>query len=285
VINVDINLLRTFLEIEKTRHFGKAAENLYLTQAAISARIKLLEDLLGTTLFERYRNNIQLTKQGTKLVPFANQMVELWIRACQEVKVPHNHKDLTVAAPESVWDSKLASLPRQLFKSNKDLKLAVESLTSNVIARRLLDRTIDIGFVYDQPKMDELVYTKIFDISLSLYANGEDVTLEHVNETNFVSIDLGISFKAIQSNLMPNVPSPIFQASNWEMAIDYVCEFGGIALLPSSLAKRKKKLFALSDTPVIQREVFICYAKVILQDPHKANCISELLDFWKKNGS
>jgi len=280
VINVDINLLRTFLEIEKTRHFGKAAENLYLTQAAISARIKLLEDVLGTTVFERYRNNIQLTKQGAKLVPFANQLVELWIRASQEVRVPHNHKDLTIAAPESVWGSKLSSLPHQLFRSNKDLKLTVESLTSNIIARRLLDRTIDIGFVYDQPKMDELVFSKIFDISLSLYSNSKDINLEHINDTNFVSIDLGVSFKAIQANLLPNVPSPIFQASNWQMAIDYVCEFGGIALLPSSLAKTKKKLYVVSDTPVIQREIFICYAKVILQDPHKSKCISELLSLW-----
>ncbi|WP_082880488.1 MULTISPECIES: LysR family transcriptional regulator [unclassified Oleiphilus] len=39
---MDIELLRTFLEVKNTRHFGKAAENLYLTQAAVSARIKQL---------------------------------------------------------------------------------------------------------------------------------------------------------------------------------------------------------------------------------------------------
>ncbi|WP_082881977.1 LysR family transcriptional regulator [Oleiphilus sp. HI0043] len=39
---MDIELLRTFLEVKNTRHFGKAAEHLYLTQAAVSARIKQL---------------------------------------------------------------------------------------------------------------------------------------------------------------------------------------------------------------------------------------------------
>ena len=58
---MDTELLKTFLEVNRTRHFGKAAENLYLTQSAVSARIKLLEDLLGTPLFSRARNNVQLT--------------------------------------------------------------------------------------------------------------------------------------------------------------------------------------------------------------------------------
>ncbi len=44
---MDIQLLKTFLEVKATRHFGRAAENLYLTQAAVSARIKQLETVLG----------------------------------------------------------------------------------------------------------------------------------------------------------------------------------------------------------------------------------------------
>ena len=65
---MDIDLLKTFLEVEKTRHFGRAANNLYLTQSAVSARIRLLEETLGVTLFIRHRNNIQLTKKGERLV-------------------------------------------------------------------------------------------------------------------------------------------------------------------------------------------------------------------------
>jgi len=37
---VDIELLKTFLEVNRTRHFGKAAEHLFLTQSAVSARIR-----------------------------------------------------------------------------------------------------------------------------------------------------------------------------------------------------------------------------------------------------
>ncbi|MFT6737918.1 MAG: DNA-binding transcriptional LysR family regulator, partial [Kangiellaceae bacterium] len=65
---VDIRFLVTFIEVSHTRHFGKAAENLYLTSAAVSARIKQVEEYFSVSLFTRHRNNIQLTSAGKKLL-------------------------------------------------------------------------------------------------------------------------------------------------------------------------------------------------------------------------
>lgn len=57
---MDTELLKTFLEVSRTRHFGRAAEALYLTQSAVSFRIRQLENQLGVNLFTRHRNNIRL---------------------------------------------------------------------------------------------------------------------------------------------------------------------------------------------------------------------------------
>ena len=63
---MDTELLKTFLEVSRTRHFGRAAEALYLTQSAVSFRIRQLENQLGVNLFTRHRNNIRLTPAGEK---------------------------------------------------------------------------------------------------------------------------------------------------------------------------------------------------------------------------
>ncbi|MGX5175480.1 LysR family transcriptional regulator [Aliikangiella sp. IMCC44653] len=278
MLNIDINLLRTFLEIEKTRHFGKAAENLYLTQSAISARVKLLEDTLGLALFERFRNNIQLTKQGEKLLPYATQMVELWARTTQDIRIPQDFQDLTCAAPDSIWSSKLACLPNRLFREFPKLQLDIQSIDSNIIARRLMEKTLDVGFLYDQPKIDELVLSKAFTMQLAFYSNDPALSFDGINEKNLVTIDLGITFKEIQAQLLPNVSSPIFQAANWQMAIDYALEFGGVALLPASLAKRKKGLSIIQDSPIIDRDIFLCYAKDITKQEAK----NTQIEFIKK---
>lgn len=78
---MDTELLKTFLEVQKTRHFGKAAENLYLTQSAVSFRIRQLEQNLGVALFNRHRNNIQLTEAGELLLPHAEAVISALQRA------------------------------------------------------------------------------------------------------------------------------------------------------------------------------------------------------------
>ena len=54
---MDIRVFKTFLQVAKTKHFGHAAENLFITQAAVSARIKQLEEFYDSTLFIRDKND------------------------------------------------------------------------------------------------------------------------------------------------------------------------------------------------------------------------------------
>ncbi|VTO16313.1 transcriptional regulator HdfR [Klebsiella variicola] len=75
---MDTELLKTFLEVSRTRHFGRAAEALYLTQSAVSFRIRQLENQLGVNLFTRHRNNIRLTTAGEKLLPYAETLMNTW---------------------------------------------------------------------------------------------------------------------------------------------------------------------------------------------------------------
>lgn len=72
---MDTELLKTFLEVSRTRHFGRAAESLYLTQSAVSFRIRQLENQLGANLFTRHRNNIRLTPAGERLLPYAESLM------------------------------------------------------------------------------------------------------------------------------------------------------------------------------------------------------------------
>ena len=102
---MDIDLLKTFLEVHRTRHFGKAAENLYLSQSAISARIRLLEDQVGAALFTRDRNDIRLTPIGRKLLSHAESIVTAWNRARHEVSLGGDaEQSLVIGGTPSLWD-------------------------------------------------------------------------------------------------------------------------------------------------------------------------------------
>src|SRR3546814_6389219 len=68
---MDIGVARTFLEVVKTGSFVNAAANLNLTQTAVSARIRVLEDQLDCPVFVRNKAGARLTPAGEQFFRFA----------------------------------------------------------------------------------------------------------------------------------------------------------------------------------------------------------------------
>jgi DNA-binding transcriptional LysR family regulator len=76
-MNLEIDLLRTFVTVAETRHFTLAAERLHRTQSAVSMQVKRLETLVGARLFHRNRRAVRLTAEGESLRHYANRMLRL----------------------------------------------------------------------------------------------------------------------------------------------------------------------------------------------------------------
>jgi LysR family transcriptional regulator, regulator of gene expression of beta-lactamase len=66
---IPLNALRAFEAAARHRSFTRAAEELCVTQAAISHQVKGLEDRLGVSLFRRSNRGLQLTDEGVALAP------------------------------------------------------------------------------------------------------------------------------------------------------------------------------------------------------------------------
>ncbi|MDR2016649.1 MAG: LysR family transcriptional regulator [Burkholderiales bacterium] len=72
---MDTAALAAFLAVTEHGSFSRAAEQLHLTQSAISKRISTLENLLGVTLFDRLSRTVVLTEAGRVLLPRAQQLL------------------------------------------------------------------------------------------------------------------------------------------------------------------------------------------------------------------
>jgi LysR family hydrogen peroxide-inducible transcriptional activator len=68
--------LQYIVAVAQERHFGRAAERVFVTQPALSLAIKKLEEELGTTIFERRRGRIELTSLGEQIVHQAQRALE-----------------------------------------------------------------------------------------------------------------------------------------------------------------------------------------------------------------
>lgn len=82
--------LRVFRTVARTLNFRAAAEELFLTQPAVSSQIKALEEELGTPLFHRSGGRVTLSPAGHTLQPFADQLFRLAQQATEAVAASAN---------------------------------------------------------------------------------------------------------------------------------------------------------------------------------------------------
>lgn len=233
---MDTELLRTFLEVRNTRHFGRAAENLCITQAAVSARIKQLEESLGVSLFLRTRNNIQLSSEGERLVPHAETVLLALARARQEVRLGgSDSRQLAIGVRAGIWGPPLQQLLHALRAAQPDLVLNLESLDARDIQRKLLDRTLDLAILYEPPSQPELETIAIGEMSLRLYSSGKRRSARAAVAGEYVYLDWGDGFARFHARHFADHAVPRLRTNLLEVATGHLAEHGGACFLPGGL--------------------------------------------------
>ncbi len=261
---MDIDLLKTFLEVNRTRHFGQAADNLFLTQSAISARIRLLEEAVGTPLFTRTRNDIQLTAAGDRLVTYAESIVNTWNRARQEAGLGEsNMRSLAIGGITSLWDILLQDWAQMLYQHLPDVALQTETHGSDTLIHKLRDGTLDIGFMFESPQMAELHSREVATTRLVMVASRPGLSAQTVIGEGYVMVDWGTSFAIVHARQFPDTPPPRVRVSLARMALAFLLESGGAAYLAEPMAAAHLaagRLHRVPDAPVIDRQVYAVWA-------------------------
>ena len=75
-MNANLELYRVFCEVVKYKNISKAAENIYISQSAVTQSIQKLEKILGGKLFYRNKNGVELTEEGKNLYEYIGDSIE-----------------------------------------------------------------------------------------------------------------------------------------------------------------------------------------------------------------
>lgn len=277
---MDTELLKTFLEVCKTRHFGQAAENLYLTQAAVSSRIRQLETRLGVGLFSRQRNNIKLTPAGERLLPHAQLVLHAWSKAYQEVAVSGvEQEQFALAASPDLWDIFLHDNLQQIKQRYPQLMLRAEMHSQPLMARQLLEHDADIALMCDVPKVDELVCEKIAELSLQLVSSQAVADAAALSELGYIVVDWGQAQRSQSAEWLAGIV-PVLQTNMARVALEQILKNQGAAYLPAAMVAEyiaSGRLFRVADSPVFSRAVFVCYRR----DAEKKHWIEKIVPLLK----
>lgn len=260
---MDIELLKTFLEVSRTLHFRRAADNLFITQSAVSARVRQLEEAVGAPLFTRTRNNIQLTPSGRRLLRHAESIVNAWNRARQEVTVVEDARTpLTAGGVPSLWDILLQDWIHRAYRELPGIALNVEAHGEEVLLRRLHDGSLDLAFMFDPPKAPALASERVAAVRLVMVSSRRELSAGDAVQRHYVLVDWGTSFSVAHAGHFPDMPTPAIRMGPGRLARAFLLECGGSAYLAESMVSGELaagRLFPVVDAPPIERAAYAVY--------------------------
>lgn len=281
---MDIEQLKTFLEVGRMRNFRKAAENLYISPSAVSARVRQLEQTLGLSLFRRDRQKVNLTPAGERFERHARFILGAWERAHEEVALSEQvDKRLVIAGAASLWEICLQTWLNGIHCSAPLIGLRAEANTAKRIVQKLEQGVIDLGFLYEPPQLRDMVVQEVRDISLIMVSNQENQTVADALAEDYVRVDWGTSFSSLHQSHFPQRPIAAVRANVGSIALSLVENCGGAAYLPASLVAGKlarRNLYRVAGAPEISLKA---YAVFPVHGEHRA-LIEQLLEKLSEEG-
>lgn len=253
---MDLELLRTFLEVNRLRHFGQAGEVLHLTQAAVSARIKLLEKQLDVKLFVRRYHDLELTSEGNRLVRHADIMLAGWRKARQEVTMGGAQQQLTLGGSVRLWDVVLQGWFHTLRRKLPELAVIAEIYAPDRLIRLMLDGHMDVAFMLEPPQLELMQVEEVALIRLLMVSSSPNLNAEEALAGDYIMVDWGLAHSLQHRRLFPNAPEPQLRVAQAKIALAHMLEIGGSAYLPARMVTddlQAGNLFLVADATAIKR--------------------------------
>ena len=152
---VKLELYRVFQEVAKMGNISAAAQNLYISQSAVSQSIKQLEEQLQVRLFSRSTRGVVLTSEGKTLLDYVTRALGLIQNG--EEKLAQSRQLLTgeliIGASDTVTKTYLLSRLEAFHRAYPDIRIRILNGTSRMVLDYLHSGQVDIAFASEEEDM------------------------------------------------------------------------------------------------------------------------------------
>ena len=254
--------LESFVEVARHGNVSRAAQALFLTQPAITARLKSLESDLGVELFVRTHRGMRLTDAGRSFLPYAERTIATVGEGRQLLA---NLREgtigaLVVAAAPAVSTYVLPRVLHEFRATHPNVRLGVRTGHTEEVLDMVLrsEAHIGVGRPIQHPDV-ELI--PVFDDELVLvvsrhhpFARRDRIRLQELADDRLILFDRASSYYELTSSLVRQagvVPESVIELDNVEAAKKMVIEGLGVALLPRMALGAELRARALRPVRVI----------------------------------
>ena len=223
---MDINVARTFLEVVKTGSFVNAAAKLNLTQTAVSARIRVLEEQLDRKVFIRNKAGARLTPAGDQFLRFATSLVQIWNSARRSMALtPGRETIVTIGAELSQWNPLMRNWLQWMRREHPEIAISAHIDSAERLMEQVQEGSLDMAILYAAPARPGIVAELLFEQRLVLVRTTDGD--RPLGPEDHVHVDWGEDFAASYHAAFPDVGAGVVSISYGPLALDYMLAQGG----------------------------------------------------------
>ncbi|NOD75849.1 MULTISPECIES: LysR family transcriptional regulator [unclassified Ruegeria] len=223
--------LETFLCVAETGGFHAAARKLNVTQTAVSARIRLIEEETGRPLFTRGAGGTALTEFGRQFKPYAEQMLSLWAFASHDLPMQAQSRPaLRLGGQLSIWDPLLVDLAVRFEQRFDKLLLTLNYDHDLDMVEAVATHVLDATVTHEKPTDRRVTWRELEPEVLSLVQTPKKDNAD--DDLVFVNLELGEVYQDHVRSAARRASGQTLFLGNCMMALRYVLKRGGCGYFP-----------------------------------------------------
>ncbi|HKP34714.1 MAG TPA: LysR family transcriptional regulator, partial [Sphingomicrobium sp.] len=206
--------------------FVRAARNLNITQTAVSARIRSLEQQLDRKVFVRNKAGARLTPAGDQFLRFATSLVQIWDRARRSVATaPGKETVVTIGAELSQWNPLMRDWLIWMRRECPELAISAHIDTAERLMDQVQEGGLDFAILYAAPARPGVIAELLFEERLVLVTTTP--ADEPLRPEDHVEVEWGEDFTASYHAAFPDAAPGTVSISYGPLALDYILARGG----------------------------------------------------------
>lgn len=157
--------LKAFLVLARTLSYANAAQELCISQSALSLSIKSLEEELGGKLFKRNTRKVEITLEGKSLVPLAKKLMANWEDMEKDVKQRFqlNRGVLNIASMPFITHAMLPEVIHRFLKDHPNLSFSIHDIPNEKIIENIQEGIFELGICFEPLLNDQLEFLPLFN--------------------------------------------------------------------------------------------------------------------------
>lgn len=249
-----------FISVAENLSFSKAANDLHISQPAITRHIKELEERYKTTLFERKGNKIYLTTAGEKVYHAFKKISQQYRNLDFEIgQLHHNFSgEFKLGASSTISQYVIPKIIASFHKRYPQIQIYLLNGNSFEMENLLLDNKIDLALVENQSTQSGVQYTNFLDDELiivtgknSVYAKHDTISLQDLTQIPIVLREQGsgtlevIQHTLKKQNIHFEQLNTLIHLGSTESIKNFLQDFDGLAIVSEKAVQNELYLQTL----------------------------------------